>query len=135
MRRFALRSLLMSGALALTIAHPNPASADEDARISAELQVAMQRHIDRSLVNGAILDIDLETGQLLELYPTTAHPMIMVGDGYYVLCADLATADGAQYEVDYYLAETERGFRVFRTEVDNRSVLRGLMGSGQVSAL
>ena len=109
-------------------------AADEDrAAIRTELQVAMQRHIGRTVVDGQMTHIDLTTGALTQLYPTQAHPMVLAGDGFYVLCSDLASADGSTLDVDYYMVESARGYRVFRTEIDNRSVLHLLMEAGDVA--
>ena len=107
-----------------------PVSASEDTRI--HLQASMQRHIERSLIDGAMLLIDVETGDLQTVFPTKAHSVILAGDGYYVMCADVRDEAGAKIPVDYYLAPTTRGFRVFRTEDDNRKPLQRLMKAGAV---
>ncbi len=115
------------------ICFSTPAFAAEDkVSIRTELQVAMQRHVDRSLVGGILLHVDLECGDLKEYFPTAAHPMIMQGDGYFIVCADLIDAEGTQFDVDYYMAETERGYRVVRREIDNRSELKDLVSAGLV---
>ncbi|MEO1679429.1 MAG: hypothetical protein AAFU80_14860 [Pseudomonadota bacterium] len=134
MTRFIPVHALIAAMLVLGTLAPSAGFADEKASISAELQAAMQRHIARSSIEGAILDLDTETGEMRRLYPTKAHPMIMVGEGYFVLCADLLTEDGQSFEVDYFVAQTDRGFQIFRTEIDNRAVLHGLRAAGQVRA-
>ena len=101
--------------------------------VRTDLQVAMQRYIDRSLIDGAIVDIDAESGAMRHLFPVKAHPMVMKADDYFVLCAHLSDPNGQEFEVDYYLIETDIGFRVFRVEVDNREVLHDLMAAGFVS--
>ena len=101
--------------------------------VRTDLQVAMQRYIDRSLIQGSIVDIDVETGAVRHLFPVKAHPMVMKADDYFVLCAHLSNKQGEAFEVDYYLVETDLGFRVFRVEVDNRDVLHDLMAAGFVA--
>lgn len=128
-------SLVGGAALAAALTFSTPAMAVEEDRVSirTELQVAMQRHVDRNLVEGAVLHIDLETGDLMEFFPTAAHPMIMAGENYYIVCADLVDAEGNQFDVDYYLTKTARGYKVVRTEIDNRSELKDLVSAGLVA--
>jgi hypothetical protein len=102
----------------------------EKTETSIALQAAMQRHIDRSVIDGAILDLDPATGEIRKLFPTKAHPMIVRAENFFVLCADLRDEAGQRFEVDYYLAQTPRGFRVFMTEIDNRQVLKDMMKAG-----
>jgi len=124
-------ALVLAAALFLPT---GPAHAGEDKiAIRTDLQITMQRYVDRSMIDGAIFDLDEATGTVRKLFPVEAHPMIMVGDGYFVLCADLVTESGEVFEVDYYVTETPRGFRVFATEIDNRDMLRDLVAAGAVA--
>lgn len=109
-----------------------PASADERSELRIALQASMQRHIDRNVIDDAYLTLDLEDGSLERYIPMKAHTAILIGDGYYVLCAEMRDETGKSIPVDYYLAKAGRGFRVFRTEIANRSPLRSLMKSGKV---
>ena len=59
--------------------------------------------------------------------------MIMASDDYFIVCADLLDADGGQFAVDNYMAATDRGYKVIRTEIDNRSELKELVGAGLVA--
>ena len=93
----------------------------------------MQRHIDRSMVDGALLHVVNETGEMRKLAPVKAHPMVLQGDGYFVLCAELRDKDGTEIDVDYYLTASSRGYKVFRVEIDNRGFLKDLMDAGRVS--
>lgn len=97
---------------------------------SVALQAAMQRHIDRAVIDGALLDLDPATGEVRKLFPTKAHPMIVRAENFFVLCADLRDEAGQSFEVDYYLSPTPQGFRVFMTEIDNRQVLKDMMQAG-----
>lgn len=96
----------------------------------AVLQATMQRHLDEQLVDGAVIDIDLVTGGVRKLYPTKAHPMILMIGDYYILCSDLTDLEGNKSLVDYYIAREDEEFIVFRTEIDNRAPLRKLVKAG-----
>ena len=128
-------SMASAAAFAATIASASTSFASGEDRVSVrtELQVAMQRHVDRNLVEGAVLHIDLDSGDLMQFFPTAAHPMIMAGEDYFIVCADLVDAEGNQFDVDYYMAATARGYKVVRTEIDNRSELKGLVSAGLVT--
>ena len=127
----ALRALAIFSALTVT----GPLKAEGTAAVRTELQAEMQRHIDRIAIDGVIQHLDLQSGALLELFPTEAHAMILIGDGYYVLCSDLVDANGTFYPADFYMLPTEGVFHVFRTEIDNRGPLEALMGLGGVDEL
>lgn len=101
----------------------------------ARLQAAMQQHIERNLVDGAILHLDTETGQVKPLYPTQAYPMILAMDDYFILCADLRDKDGNAMPLDLYMAPRGRSFAVFHSEIDNRTFLEKLMKDGTVKPL
>ncbi len=101
----------------------------------AVLQAAMQQHLDRQLIDGAVLDLDLETGEIKRLFPTKAHPMILTMGENYVLCATLNDLDGNEYLADYYMAPNDGEFVVIRTEIDNRDMLKKLMQAGTVKRL
>jgi len=114
---------------------PMAALAGSDVKLKTDLQVTMQRHIESSLVDGAITSLNMESGALEPLYPTEAHPMVLVGRDFFVLCSELKSADGRQLPVDFYVTETEDGFRVFHTEIDNREPLNKLMADNRVNRL
>jgi len=101
----------------------------------ARLQAAMQQHIERNLVNGAILHLDTETGKVRALYPTKAHAMVIKMDAYYILCADLRDKTGKTMPLDLYMAENGRSFTVFHTEIANRAPLSRLMKKGLAKPL
>lgn len=124
-----LLALCLCGALALGAP---PAFAEDSSSVKIKLQASMQRHIDRNLIDGAMMILDFEAGTLRKFYPTKAHTAVLEGNGYYVLCADVTSEDGTSVPVDYYLIETPRGFKVFRTEISNRRPLMALMKAGDV---
>ncbi|MEM7670383.1 MAG: hypothetical protein AAF317_14795 [Pseudomonadota bacterium] len=126
-----MRLLVLCLCSVLTLG-PAPAIAEDSSNLKIKLQASMQRHIDRNLVEGAMLMVDFTSGGLTKYYPTKAHPTVLAGDGYFVLCADVWSADGASVPVDYYLVETQRGFKVIRTEVSNRGPLMAMMKAGDV---
>lgn len=108
------------------------ALADEKTDLIAELQLTMQRHVDQSLVDGAIQRRDFETGEVVRYFPIDTHSMVMALDEDYVLCLDLTTENGSSVPVDFYITETGSGFRVYQTEINNREVLENLMKAGRV---
>ena len=69
---------------------------------------------------------------MLRLLPSKAHTHILRGDNYYVMCAEVKTEDGKDVPVDYYLAKSRRGFKVFRTEIRNRKPLMKLVKAGEI---
>lgn len=101
----------------------------------AVLQAAMQRHVESQLIDGAVLNVDLETGAIQKLYPTKAHPMILTMGENFVLCVTLSDTDGNKLLADYYIAPQGDGFVVLRTEINNRDALKKLMKAGIVATL
>ena len=130
-----IQRVLGGAALAATllVATPSFAAGEDRVAVRTELQIAMQRHVDRSLINGILHNVNLDTGELQQFYPTTVHPMIMEGDGYFVVCSDLVDGEGIEFDVDFYVVESTRGYKIVRTEIDNRSELKNLVESGQVA--
>jgi len=98
----------------------------------AGLQAAMQRHIDRQMVDGVFPYLDPASGQVRALHPVTAHPMILKMDRHYVLCFDFRDDRGNDVEVDFYLARKDASFVVFHTAIGNRELLQRLMRDGKV---
>ncbi|MGI9491250.1 MAG: hypothetical protein ACR2QF_02365 [Geminicoccaceae bacterium] len=96
----------------------------------ARLQAAMQQHIERHTVDGAMLRFDPETGEVKSLYPTQAHPMVIAMGDYFVLCADLRDKSGNAMPLDLYLARKGRSYVVFHSEIDNRRPLQRLLKKG-----
>ena len=121
--------------LAICAALAAPAAAKDTTVLKAELQAAMQRHIDRNVIDGALPYLDLESGEVTPLYPTEAHPMILtLGEGY-VLCADLRTTEGVSRPVDFYMMPAGKRYKIVRTEIDNRPPLKALMQAGKAKRL
>ena len=113
----------------------SPALADDTTNLIAELQITMQRHVDQSLTDGAIQRRDFETGDVVRYFPVDTHSMVMTLGEDYVLCLDLTTEDGSSAPVDFYITQTDSGFRVYQTEINNREVLENLMRAGRVERL
>lgn len=99
--------------------------------IKVKLQSDLQRHIYGSLVDGAYHTLDSETGQVRQLYPLTSHPLILQMGTYYVMCADFRDIDGNNVDVDFYLLKKPKGYQVFGAEIDNRTLVEGLMDEGK----
>ncbi len=103
--------------------------------LKAELQAAMQRHMDRSVINGALPFMNLETGKVEPLYPTESHPLILTMGDSFVLCADLRTSEGKKRIVDFYVTQAGKRYKIIRTEIDNRAPLKALVSSGVAKRL
>ena len=101
----------------------------------AALQAAMQRHIDRSLINGAYLHLDFETGEVRKLHPVKAHPIILRMGEYFVLCSDFRDAAGKSVNIDFYLARQDRSYVVLRSAVDDHKNLQRLMKKRKITRL
>ncbi len=128
-----LRLVFLCAALALG---PAAQSADKiGAAQKAALQAAMRQHIDRHLVDGAFLDVNLGTGAVRSLRPATAHPVLLRMGEHFVLCTDFRDEGGKPVNVDFFLARRGKGYVVFRTEVDNHDSLDRLMRAGKVERL
>lgn len=97
------------------------------------LQAAMQRHIDRLTIDGAFLRLDEKTGTVEQLYPATAHHIVMKMGPYYVLCFDFRDKSGKKVEIDFYMARRKNSFAVFHTAVSNRALLQSMMQDGKVT--
>ncbi len=118
--------LLVIGLLGLISTHAAAMGTADKAR----LQAAMQQHIERSLVNGAILHLDTDTGEVRALYPTQAHPMIISLGENFVLCADLRDKAGNTMPLDLYMAQSGRSYKVFHSEINNRVPLKKFIKKG-----
>ncbi|MEO8250516.1 MAG: hypothetical protein ABI589_14230 [Burkholderiales bacterium] len=130
---FKLIRLLIALAFSLAMSASFAAAADLTTAEKASLQAGMQQHIDRNLVEGAYLRLDLATGGVSKLHPVTAHPMILRLGQYYVLCSDFRDDKGAAVNVDFYMASRGKSFVVFDTVVDHRAELEKLMKDGKAS--
>ncbi|MGB0958517.1 MAG: hypothetical protein ACPGUF_08595, partial [Litorivicinus sp.] len=107
--------------LALTFALSAPAFAEISMGQKIQLQADMQRHIDSVSIGGVYRHIDISDGSVRALYPAAGHPMIlkMTQQDMFVLCSEMRDDQGASLNVDYYMAKTDTGFQVIRTEIAN----------------
>jgi hypothetical protein len=99
----------------------------------AELQAAMQRHVDRQSVDGAYPALDPHTGEVLHLHPVTAHPMILQMGQDFVLCFDFRDGKGQDVPVDFYMTRKDGSFMVFHSAARNREMLHDFMKAGKVT--
>lgn len=127
-----LKCLLFGLILAVSLAAV--ASPGQSARVGekAALQAAMQQHIDRNLVEGAFLHLEVETGQIRRLYPLRAHPMILRMGDYFVLCSDFKDKAGKSVNVDFYMARDDDAYVVFHAAFDDRGTLERWLSEGIV---
>jgi hypothetical protein len=100
----------------------------------AAMQAAMQQHIDRSLVKGALPHFDMKTGKMRQLYPAKAHPMIFSMGDYFVLCSNFRDAGNA-VNIDFYLARENGLYVVFQMVVEDRKVLMRKISEGTAKRL
>ena len=119
----------------LIFASIKPVLASNNVVLKAELQGAVQRHIERNSVAEALPYLNLESGQVEQLYITEAHPQVLVANSIFVLCATLRTAEGEPREADFYLASLGDRFRVVRTEIENRPLLDAKVRAGMFRPL
>ena len=131
------RRLIVFCALALTLglAAPRPAVAEQTLSIGekATLQAVMQHYIDRQIVDGVFLHLDLETGNVRKLHPVSAHPMILHLGKYFVLCSDFRDDNGESVNIDFYIAPKGKTHIVFQTVIDNRKPLQRLIRQGKAT--
>lgn len=126
-----LRWVVMAVTAALLIGSARPAMAGGggvslDTMVA--LQTAMLDHIDAVSVNDAVPYFDGARGQVEDLYPTNAHPMIVPYGDYYFLCADFLTAAGRTVNVDFLVAMVGDDYRVVQALVDQRDAVRAAIG-------
>ena len=96
-----------------------------------ELQAMLQTHIEDSLVEGALLDVNDSDGGLKAYYPTKAHPKIMSAGEFLILCADMVDDAGLQVMANFYVARGSHGYVVFETTFGDDPALAALMKSGK----
>ena len=124
-------SLALAAAFLLLTAQFNTVHASQMQETKVRLQSDLQKHIYRSLVDGAFHTLDSQTGEVKALYPLVSHPLILTMGKYYVMCADFCDADGNPVDIDFYMIKKPKGFQVFRAEVNNHELLEGMMQSGK----
>lgn len=125
-----LSLLLLSTSTAAMADGTGPTLAEQ-----AAMQAAMQQYVDRQSIDGALLYLDHESGEVRKLHPVTAHPMILSMAPHFVLCFDFRDDQGGDVPVDYYMARNGNGYTIFHTSVADRDLLQKLMKSGRVQRL
>ena len=109
---------------------------DDQVMVRKELLVAIRSLVDRSLIGGGVINVGLLSWDLVKLYPTTSHHMIIVGYDYSIVCVVLVDAEGSQFDVDCYMTPTDQGLKVIRLDIENWSELKKIVsavGSKDVS--
>lgn len=134
MMRLTCITLLIAAAIGL---HSVSSHAETSLSLAdkVSLQAAMQTHVDRLTVDGTVLYLDQEKGEVRRLHPVTAHPMILAFGEHFVLCFDFRDDAGNTVPIDYYMARQEASYVVFHTAVADRSLLSKLMSNGRVTRL
>jgi hypothetical protein len=82
----------------------------------ANLQAAMQSHIDQLSVDGALLHLDPATGKVRKVFPAKAHPKIMKLGNYYYLCSDFRDSEGKDLMVNFYAVKDSGRYVFFYTD-------------------
>jgi len=126
MRNVTMRMMIAVLGLLLCIPSANAKGTVDKARLHA----AMQQHIQRNVVDGAILHFDTKTGEVNPLYPTEAHPMVITMGDHFVLCTDLRNKLGEAMPLDLYMTRKGRSYIVFHSEINNRAPLHRLLDKG-----
>lgn len=99
----------------------------------AKLQAAMRTHVDMLTVDGVFPYFDSATGEVRALHAVTAHPTILTGDDYYVLCFNFRGDDGERVNVDFFMAAKGDKYVVFHTVVDNDQTLKQMVEAGSIT--
>jgi hypothetical protein len=129
-----MKKLILAAAASVLCAF-TASAAPLSAADRAGLQSAMAQHIDRQLVEGAYMDVDLTSGDVRKLVPAKNHPMVLQMGDSFVLCTDFKTKAGESVNVDFYVARRGKAFVIFRSEIANRAPLEALMAAGKVSMI
>jgi hypothetical protein len=119
-------------ACALALSTPVMAASISDAEM-VSLQATMQNHIDQNLVDGAVLSLDPNTGDITKLYPAKAHPKMMLFGDKYVLCTDFMDDAGNMVMGNYYMAKSEDHYVVISATYGYDALLERLMADGRVA--
>ena len=130
-----LATTLVFAASGTTDANEASTTARLTTETRVQLQAALQLHIDRTTVRGIYPTVDLKSGKVGGLHPAAGHPMILRLGDYYVLCAQFRDDAGKAVSVDFYVANRDRGFTIFRVEFSNRAPLETLLKNGIATML
>lgn len=124
------KSALFAAAMLVAAGSANAAAVSMDDKVA--LQAAMFSYIDNQSIDGVIPHVRLDSGEIVDLVPTKAHPMVLKFGDDFVLCTDFRDPEGKFVNVDFYLKRREGTFAVFQTEINNRGPLENLMKKGVV---
>ena len=122
-----MKSMYFGAAALLFSCLPAEAEAPVPDSELASLQAAMQTHIDQSLVDGALLQLDEKTGKVRPLYPAKAHPMIESLGKYFYLCANFRDEQGTEVMVNFFAAKDHDKYVVFHTTFEENKKLESLI--------
>ena len=96
------------------------------------LQAAMQEAIMERTIDGTFRYFDAADGELKQLFPVKAHPMILTFGENFVLCADFRDASGKDVNIDFYVVRKDDGYAVVDIVVNNRAPVEKLMKAGKI---
>lgn len=121
--------------LTLAMVAPLTAAAADLTELRVGLQASLQRGLQRSMINGAVRNLDISTGEVTDYYIAESHTVIVALGDLFVMCAALVDATGTEATVDYYLAPNGRQFTIIQTEINNRAPLKALIDAGKAQRL
>lgn len=131
-----MKSLLISSTLCFAMLVAPATAAQKVTSIDKiQLQVAMQKSISHQLVDGKYFYFDTKNSNVVTLYPTQAHPMILSMGSQFILCSDFKTKSGKSVNIDFYLARKGKTFVVFDTVIGNRKPIAKMMKAGLVTSV
>lgn len=126
-----IHKTVLSAVIALTVSS-SAFAANLPIAEKVALQATMAAYIESHSIDGVVPHVSLESGELVDLAPSKAHPMILQMGEQYVLCTDFRDPQGNFVNVDFYVGRRDGKFVVFQTEIANRGPLKRLVDSGKV---
>jgi hypothetical protein len=128
-----MKQFYASALVLLSFVNPTWAGTTVSQENLTALQATMQSFVDQSLVDGAILQIDYETGKTQPIYPGKAHPIVMAIDDKFVLCSEFRDANGLAVNADFYIAGSDDKFVVYAAHYGPHPELEALAKAGKAT--
>lgn len=81
----------------------------------ADIQAAMQTHIEEAMLDGKYVIFDAVEGGLYRLEMDNLHEGIVRKGEFFVSCADMRNANGDLFDLDFLVAEDNGEYRVIQS--------------------
>ncbi len=131
-----MRAYKLSMFLTMTYMLSTPVLADKIPEADrTALHVTMTQFIDRQVIDGMYIKIDLASGNIERFSPAKSHPMVVKMGENFVLCTDFKNELGEASNVDFYVTRRGKSFAIFQTEINNRQPLMKLMEAGKAAMI